>query len=379
MQRERILEIDGLRAVALLLVTAHHCGLAPFGWTGVWLFFVVSGFVIARGFESGAYAASTVGGAWLVFARRRFVRIVPIYVLYVAIAGVALHAAGHPLSPPAIAALLTFTYNWQTMFSAPPAPDVLHLVSHLWSLSVEEQFYLAFPVLALLHGASTRKRVLVAILATAPLVRLAWCALVAPWVLPEQHSYAVYAASFAHFDAFAAGALLARHQQLARTSPGLLARLVTASLVGLLAYTAVYVGLNLASGAHGLAAARNVFSGRLVGDGREALVYTLVVLVAAAAVVAALQGRLRWLAAPLVVWCGRISYGAYLYQGVVVWALLQVFGPLAALSLPGRLVLLAVALPVTLALAHLSFTALEEPLRRRFADGGERRAGASAR
>ena len=51
----RIDEIDGLRAVAMTAVVAHHCALAPFGWAGVWLFFVISGFVISRNFLVHGY------------------------------------------------------------------------------------------------------------------------------------------------------------------------------------------------------------------------------------------------------------------------------------------------------------------------------------
>ena len=71
MPEGRIAAIDGLRALALLLVTAQHCGLMPLGWTGVWLFYVLSGFVIARNFELGAYTGTTRLAAWGEFMRRR--------------------------------------------------------------------------------------------------------------------------------------------------------------------------------------------------------------------------------------------------------------------------------------------------------------------
>ena len=66
---DRIAEIDGLRAVAMTLVIAQHCGLAPFGWTGVWLFFVISGYVISRNFMRREYVAESWGRAYRMFMR----------------------------------------------------------------------------------------------------------------------------------------------------------------------------------------------------------------------------------------------------------------------------------------------------------------------
>jgi peptidoglycan/LPS O-acetylase OafA/YrhL len=120
MTDQRVHEIDGLRALAMLLVTAQHCGLAPIDWTGVWLFFVVSGFVIARNFEHGAYQGDTRRARWLDFMRRRFWRIVPVYVLYVAFVLALLWSLGRTRDLHMAAGLLTFTYNWQTIFAAPP-------------------------------------------------------------------------------------------------------------------------------------------------------------------------------------------------------------------------------------------------------------------
>src|SRR5262245_24990151 len=73
----RIAEVDGLRALAMTMVVAQHCGLAPFGWTGVWLFFVISGYVISRNFLREEYKADSVARQFLTFMKRRFFRIVP--------------------------------------------------------------------------------------------------------------------------------------------------------------------------------------------------------------------------------------------------------------------------------------------------------------
>src|SRR2546423_10298585 len=80
---DRIAEVDGLRAVAMTMVIAQHCGLLPFGWIGVWLFFVISGYVITRGFVADQKAADAASTRFIDFMRRRFFRIVPVYVAYI--------------------------------------------------------------------------------------------------------------------------------------------------------------------------------------------------------------------------------------------------------------------------------------------------------
>lgn len=365
MSDERIPGIDGLRALAMVLVTAQHCGLAPLGWTGVWLFFVISGFVIARNFDQGAYAGATRGAVWLDFVRRRFWRIVPVYLVYVAVAVLTLRLAGRTADLHMLAGLLTFTYNWQTIFSVPQGPDAVHLLGHLWTLSVEEQFYLAFPLIVLLLGRTGSWRAALVIVLAAPFARLAWSAAAAGWS-PDRgaRSYAVYAASFAHFDAFMMGALLARSEARVASDRRLRAGLLATGLALLALHVAVYAAVNWSSGARGLAVLRNVLSGHLVGEGREALVYTAVNVLAASAVAAALGRRQRWLANPLLAGCGRISYGAYLVHGLVIWLAVEALGPVGGLSLAQRATLLPVVLVSSFALALVSWRWLEEPLRR---------------
>ena len=81
----RVLEIDGLRAIAMTMVIAQHCGLLPFGWIGVWLFYGISGFVITRGFIQDESHPISIVRRYGNFMLRRFFRIVPVYVLYIAI------------------------------------------------------------------------------------------------------------------------------------------------------------------------------------------------------------------------------------------------------------------------------------------------------
>lgn len=365
MTDQRVHEIDGLRALAMLLVTAQHCGLAPIGWTGVWLFFVVSGFVIARNFEHGAYQGDTRRARWLDFMRRRFWRIVPVYVLYVAFVLALLWSLGRTRDLHMAAGLLTFTYNWQTIFAAPQSYDAVRLLSYLWTISVEEQFYLAFPLLALLLGRRSYLVAIVVIVVASPVLRLAWSAYAAGWTTSDgARSYAVYAASFVHFDAFLIGALIARFEAAVRRNERIVGWSVALALGALACHISVFVAVNWSSGAVGVAVFRNVLSGQLVGHGREATVYTAVALVAAAAVIGAIRGRPSWLARPWLVAAGRVSYGAYIVHGFVIWLALEALGPLATLTVPHRIALFALSATASFALAALSWRWFEEPIRR---------------
>lgn len=145
-------DIQGLRAVAVLLVVAFHAGLPVHGgFVGVDSFFVISGFVIT----GMLYREWTAAGR-LSFGRfyiRRFKRLVPglSAVVAFAVAGASLLLS--PLGPQELVAktgagALAFVANWVIASTTghyfdPPANA--NPLLHTWSLSVEEQFYLVFP------------------------------------------------------------------------------------------------------------------------------------------------------------------------------------------------------------------------------------------
>lgn len=147
----RLPGLDLIRAVAITWVMIYHGSLfgltsqnhwlVRFGWMGVNLFFVLSGFLIAgqllrpwaRG-QSPSYSR---------FFARRLLRTLPAYLMVVAlyflIPGIRDRADIAPLWQ-----FLTFSENWLVDMSTPKA------FSHVWSLCVEEQFYLVFPALVAL-------------------------------------------------------------------------------------------------------------------------------------------------------------------------------------------------------------------------------------
>jgi peptidoglycan/LPS O-acetylase OafA/YrhL len=108
-----------------------------FGWVGVDLFFVLSGFLIARQLFSELKATGTISIKQ--FFTKRFFRIIPVYLVVVAIYFL-VPAFRERESLPALWRFLTFTQN----IGLDPSP--YGTFSHAWSLCIEEQFYLLFPL-----------------------------------------------------------------------------------------------------------------------------------------------------------------------------------------------------------------------------------------
>ena len=157
--------LDGIRGVAILLVLAAHsvanlpfagvtlvpAALASFGWAGVDLFFVLSGWLITGILLDGGDGP----GARRAFYFRRALRIWPLYVLLLTILSTL--AWGWPALAPEDAAAFrenapwywTHTYNWFLVHVA--GTDATFVDAYgtgpLWSLAIEEQFYLVWPVI----------------------------------------------------------------------------------------------------------------------------------------------------------------------------------------------------------------------------------------
>lgn len=170
----RLAHVDGLRALAVLLVVVFHAWprLAPGGFIGVDVFFVISGFVItrqiAREMESGSFSYGA-------FLGRRVRRLLPAAFVCSLLVSI---AAAVVLLPDALVAfsksliaVWTMTANFQffgnTGYFDAPAAEAPML--HMWSLAVEDQFYLTWPLLLLLlfRKFVTRGRILVPVLALA--------------------------------------------------------------------------------------------------------------------------------------------------------------------------------------------------------------------
>lgn len=156
-------DIQGLRALAVVLVMAYHAGLPlPGGFTGVDVFFVISGYVIVR----LILRESTTGFSLRRFYARRFKRLTPALAITVVVVSVASLLLLSPLGPQQTAgatglgamllvANVAIVATSGDYFDDPSADNPL---LNTWSLSVEEQFYLVVPALLALALARGRGR-----------------------------------------------------------------------------------------------------------------------------------------------------------------------------------------------------------------------------
>ncbi|MCD7101521.1 acyltransferase family protein [Pseudoclavibacter sp. 13-3] len=148
----RLGALDGLRAIAVLAVIVYHLNVAwlPGGYLGVDVFFVLSGFLITSGLvrDHDDRGGIRLGRFWL----RRFRRLIPALWTMVLVCTAAL-----ALFPPDLRAALgrqllgafTYTSNWLSIAAHDSyfAKDTPLAFVHLWSLAIEEQFYLVWPLL----------------------------------------------------------------------------------------------------------------------------------------------------------------------------------------------------------------------------------------
>jgi len=330
--------LDGLRAVAILLVLGYHARLPGFthGDLGVDVFFELSGFLITTMIFSEI--ATTGAFSFRVFYARRFVRLFPAYFLLLLACLAATAVRGY--SGTLRGAALSFFYiaNWGAAQS-----QGLGLLRHTWSLSIEEQFYIIWPATLVLLIRLLRARAVALALSISTLILVSY-------------GLSLLALSRGTALIWVANATPTRSGMLL---VGALLAVALARWSGNGSTRAWLPGLDLAGGI-GLAALLGVAMFRVTTTWNlVGVVWPIVALATAATVAASVlrpKGRLaRVLSLSPLIAIGRRSYGIYLWQYPVFLVLDTEFRGLGA----GQVLVGSV---LTLALAAASYRFVEQPL-----------------
>jgi peptidoglycan/LPS O-acetylase OafA/YrhL len=351
-------ELDGLRFIAFLMVFFFHGGvphgilsrmigrtaanaLGDNGGYGVQLFFILSGYLITALLlrEEARYGRVALRAFWI----RRILRIWPLYYLIVVIGFFLLPGLERQWMTPGFAQVLRihllpflgFVGNWSMALVSPIPFDWL---SVLWSVCVEEQFYLMVPLLIALVPGRLRHPLVAALIAGSIAVR---------WFCANRSGSQLLIVfnTFAQFDTLGSGVLLALVLGWDRDRPRFTRWVLWLQWPLYLAIGVVMTQPHLGHGT----------------PWHRTWDFVWVWLCGVGVVVVAVWGK-GWLRTALsysrIVWLGKISYGLYMYHEIALWARSHLYGLLPWFANKDELLAIG-ALALTIGLAALSYYAYE--------------------
>jgi peptidoglycan/LPS O-acetylase OafA/YrhL len=347
MEESRIRELDGLRAIAVLLVLAWHYVGVPDGrdywlWKalhvgrfGVDLFFVLSGYLIAsillKNRDSPNY--------FLSFYSKRALRIWPIYYLMCA---ASLVGWFFELSPTLFNTNgvpgWTYLFGLQNVAIAVAQNNGVYWLGGTWSLAIEEQFYLLFPLLVRKVRPERLLRILLAPIIVCPIGRFIDS--------PLHDAYGWYVLPQFRADALAIGALVAWWRLYRKPSE-------TFTLVVSNWFNRAVLCLPLLW---------------LLGTGRWSVAFSHTIAGAffGLALFLVLEnpgaGRLQFLRGSVAVFFAKTSYAAYMVHHIVIYTLFAVTGEARTLTTLSGVAMTGVAVVLTFAICALSHRYFEMPL-----------------
>lgn len=357
-------DIQGLRAVAVLLVLLYHAGVAQFsgGFVGVDVFFVLSGYLITGLLIRELEETGTI--RLLTFYAKRARRLLPASFAVLAAVGIVLFAVPRWLPQLIIPQLYGRSISWDIQrsglyivnwlfaeravdyhnASAVPSP-----VQHFWSLAVEEQFYAVWPLLLLAVsgvsaslGAKRSRGVLAVVLV---------CITVTSFLYSYRYSTTnpakAYFVTTTRIWELSAGGLLALLLPAMAEPIGRLRRSTSQSIAILL--TTGGLGAVLASSV--------VFGSSTTFPGTAALLPVIgTLLVIAGGLVGRTPVLTKMLDSPAMQWTGERSYSLYLWHWPLLWFARVLFGTITVAQ--GLVVIAISVLP-----AMASYRWIEQPFR----------------
>lgn len=360
-------QLDGLRAFAVLMVLVQHFA-SSYAWlfgggrNGVRLFFILSGFLITKILLRIRDEGNAVGQSPFFtlrqFYARRFLRIFPIYYLALFVcAAIDLEHARDKFFW-----FLLYGSNWYL----PIHTEGLGFMTHLWSLAVEEQFYVFWPLLILLVPNRLLHRVILALIGFSVAWKAGFILLGDHFLLRDKAViFWCYSATPACLDTLGAGALLAYYTHDVERREVLRRRFFQ---------LCVYFGFPIFFGLHMYRMALKVTGAPDVDLFLRILVYDIgMVLVGAWLVGRAAAGFGGWPGKLLrfgpIAYLGRISYGVYLYHFLIFGVALTLHDRLGLSWEENEELRLAATAVISIVFSALSWEWLERPindLKRRF-------------
>lgn len=345
--KEYFSRLDALRAFSVLAVLVHHffphaVGKYTFiGNAGVDVFFVISGFLITGILLKNKESVASNGTSLKKFYIRRFFRIFPIYYLYLLFAAIFFWA----LCKDSMSWALTYTINIYAAHHQEPM-----FFAHLWSLSVEEQFYIFWPCFILFTPRKYLLHLIIGVIAIALIVKLSISSM----------NHKLFTVSC--MDAFGAGALLAYSDQY---NSGLADNIIKKYWILILAIIA-YIGL---------------IAGAMMNyNSFDVMQRTIIAVIGFFFVTYCVHpDRIKsrsWdrvMSNKTLIYIGRISYGIYIYHFMVRYMLDPVIdntlrsligdsSPLKYIVYNSFVVKFPLYTAITILIAALSFRFIESPL-----------------
>ena len=340
--------LDGLRAIAVYLVLLFHAGSGwfPGGYIGVDVFFVLSGYLVTQLLLRDIAARDSIRFGR--FYARRFRRLLPAAFVALTVTAVVYTAIAAPAEASttvgSFKAAFLYSTNWYFIHQATGyfGADInTNPVLHFWSLAVEEQFYLLWPLTlgglyALTRRIDPARRLhMIRIAVAAGAVASAIWALSLRNANPNRAYYGTDTRAYELLaGAFIAlvPALIATAKQYRRAL-----RLVTiATIAAVIVVASSWIDLDA------------------IERGIAITLITCVLIVALEASDRSVARRL--LSTPTAVYLGKISYGTYLWHWLVILVMLRTFHP-------SNVSTVGIAALVATALAALSYELLEHPVR----------------
>jgi peptidoglycan/LPS O-acetylase OafA/YrhL len=357
--RGHICELDSLRAVGITMVIIEHMwplyqgrsyNLLRLSWTLMDSFFVLSGFLIAGILLDSRNRPDY----YRYFYTRRALRILPIYYLLITVLTCATFLNGSGYLYSGIPALYKWGSSWWYFVYLGNVPSAIigkgptaarGSFGPLWSLQIEEQFYLLFPILVRRLELRTLTRTLLGMVCFSPLLRIALY-----WLYPS-NTLIQYVLLPCRMEGLALGALIAIRFRMGPWE--LSKRKLTLMAVGLVAIT----GILCAWGGYELRSPFNRTIGYLISSLASAYVVLWLIRFRGSRITACLR------LAPLQ-HLSKISYGAYLVHMPIAAVLVPVSAALGLGALGHGYWKVVTVFTLTVGLASLSWRFFESPLLR---------------